>query len=97
MRPIGQKAKGLLKNEDTIQLTFFVPYQVPEGQGRIAEGHYYSMEVISDRWYGLSFFLPINLSEICVPDEDYPHTKLLPLRPMAVSALNDSVFEGLYS
>ena len=31
-----------------------------------------------------------------MPDEDYPNTKLLPLRPMAVSALGDSNFELLY-
>lgn len=34
---------------------------------------------------------------MCVPDEDYPHTKLLPLRPMAVTALGDPAFEGLYN
>ena len=55
------------------------------------------MEIISDRWYGLSYFMPINLSDICVPDEDYPHTRLLPLRPMGVTALNDPALESLYN
>lgn len=69
---------------------------MPEGETRIAQGNYYSLEIISDRWYNLSFFAPIELADVCVPDEDYPHTKLLPLRPMAVTALGEPSFESLY-
>jgi len=31
-----------------------------------------------------------------VPDEDYPMTKLLPLRPIPVTIFNDAAFESLY-
>jgi activating signal cointegrator complex subunit 3 len=47
---------------------------------------------MSDRWFDISFCHSIDLSEIQVPDEDYPHTKLLNLRPMHVSALGDEKF-----
>jgi len=78
-------------------LTFFIPYQVPEGQERIPESTYYSLTLISDRWHRVEFFYELNLSNLAVPDEDYPHTKLLNLRPMAVKALNDEKFEALYT
>lgn len=74
-----------------------MPYQVPEGSSHIAASEYYQIEVISDRWYGLNFFNQIELSEICVPDEDYPHTKLLNLRPMSIQALGEPNFEQLYT
>ena len=85
-----------MRNDDSLTLTFFVPYQVPEGQDHISASQYYTVELISDRWYNLSFFSHIQLSDICVPDEDYPATKLLPLRPMSIQALGDPKFEELY-
>jgi replicative superfamily II helicase len=33
---------------------------------------------------------------LAVPDEDYPMTKLLPLRPIPVSIFNDPSYEALY-
>ena len=54
------------------------------------------MELISDRWYDVSFYTHVQLADICVPDEDYPHTRLLPLRPMSIQALGESSFEQLY-
>lgn len=94
MRKPGQK--GGVKNEEGITLTFFVPYQVPAGEDRIPAGTRYSLEVISDRWYDLSFIADIDLENMAIPDEDYPNTKLLPLRPMPITALQDEAFENLY-
>jgi replicative superfamily II helicase len=37
------------------------------------------------------------LSDIEIPEKDYPNTKLLPLRPLPLSALNNSTYESLYS
>jgi hypothetical protein len=74
-----------------------VPYEVQEGERRISIGTYYNVHVISDRWYDISFIKQIELSEIQVPDEDYPHTKLLSLRPIHTSALGDEKFEELYN
>jgi pre-mRNA-splicing helicase BRR2 len=45
----------------------------------------------------VSFFKVLELAEINVPDEDYPATKLLPLRPIPVSTLQDPSFESLYN
>lgn len=44
-----------MRKDDNLTLTFFVPYYVPEGQSHISESEYYTVELISDRWYGLSF------------------------------------------
>ncbi len=41
-------------------------------------------------------YTEINLEEIAVPDEDYPHTELLNLRPLHISALRNPKFEALY-
>lgn len=73
-----------------------MPYEVTEGESRIAAGTYYNLHILSDRWFDISFYKAIELSEIQVPDEDYPHTKLLKLRPVHVTALGDERFEELY-
>ena len=58
---------------------------MPEGYERIPPGTFYHLELISDRWYGLEFLQTIELDGLAVPDEDYPMTKLLPLRPISIS------------
>ena len=89
----GKKKNAIIKNESEINLTFFVPYEVQEGERRIAIGSYYNVHILSDRWFDISFWKQIELSEIQVPDEDYPHTKLLNLRPLTIKALNNEKFE----
>ena len=79
-----------------LQVVFFIPYQVPEGYERIPAGTNYNLEVISDRWFGIRFHHLIELEGLSVPDEDYPMTRLLPLRPIPVSVFNDDAFESLY-
>ena len=74
-----------------------MPYEVGQGERRIAAGTYYNLNVISDRWFDIAFWKQIELSEIQVPDEDYPHTKLLNLRPLHVSVLADEKAEELYT
>jgi activating signal cointegrator complex subunit 3 len=69
---------------------------VEEGATHISSEEKYYISIHSDRWYGLSFFETIELGDLTVPDEDYPNTKLLPLRPMPISALGDPKFEALY-
>jgi len=58
---------------------------------------YYEIDVISDRWVGVDFYEAIYLSDIEIPEKDYPHTKLLPLKPLPLSALKNPAFERLYS
>lgn len=92
------KSKGIakFKNEEGINLTFFIPYEVKEGSSRIGAGEYYNLTILSDRWYDISYYKNINLGDLDVPDEDVPSTKLLPLRPLSIKALNDEKFEALY-
>ena len=93
---IQKKGKKNFKNEQEYQLTFFIPYEVHEGETRIAPGTHYNLQIMSDRWFDIQFWKAIDLSEIQVPDEDYPHTKLLNLRPIHVSALGEENFQELY-
>ena len=92
----SSRMQKLLKNEKEFALTFFIPYQV-EQDGTIAPGTYYNLNIISDRWYNVNFWEAIRLDDIVVPDEDYPHTKLLKLRPLHISALKNEKFEELYA
>jgi len=91
-----KKGKKNFKNEEEYSMTFFIPYEVKEGMTRIEAGTYYNLHILSDRWYDISFCKSIELSEIQVPDEDYPHTKLLNLRPIHVNTLGDEKFAQLY-
>jgi len=68
------KKGGTLKNEEGLQLTFFIPYEVEPGQSRIRPGEFYNMTLLSDRWFEISYYKNINLSELEVPDEDFPNT-----------------------
>ena len=56
--------KKNFKNEQEYSLTFFIPYEVREGETRIAPGTYYNLHILSDRWFDLSFWKDIDLSEI---------------------------------
>jgi len=73
-----------MKNEQGISLTFFIPYEVEPGQSKISNGEYYNLTVLSDRWYDISYYKNINLGDLDVPDEDFPNTQLLPLRPLSI-------------
>jgi activating signal cointegrator complex subunit 3 len=55
------------------------------------------MTILSDRWFDISYYKTIHLSELEVPDEDFPNTKLLPLRPLSIKTLGDPKFEELYA
>lgn len=48
--------KKTFKNEQELNLTFFVPYQVNEGERRIEAGTYYNIHILSDRWFDISFW-----------------------------------------
>lgn len=93
VKPRGQ---ARFRNEEGINLTFFIPYQVEPGQNRICRGEHYNLSILSDRWYDISYYKAINLSELDVPDEDFPNTKLLPGRPLSIKCLGDPKFEALY-
>jgi pre-mRNA-splicing helicase BRR2 len=57
----------------------------------------YFIRVISDRWLHSEATLPISFRHLILPERYPPHTELLDLQPLPVSALRDQKFEGLYS
>ena len=77
--------------------TFFVPYEIGRDEDEVSSSTYYEINVISDRWVGVDFYETIYLSDIEIPEKDYPHTKLLPLKPLPITALKNSSYEKLYS
>jgi hypothetical protein len=77
--------------------TFFVPYEIDDDEEVASSSVYYEVDIISDRWVGVEYFEAIHLADIEVPEKDYPHTRLLPLKPLPITALNNPKFEKLYS
>lgn len=92
VRPKGKR----IKNDEGVLLTFFIPYEVEAGQRRISSGEYYNLTILSDRWFDISYYKNINLGELDVPDEDFPNTKLLNLRPLSIRCLGNEKYEALY-
>jgi activating signal cointegrator complex subunit 3 len=88
-----KKKKGKNKNDNALTLTFFVPYKIEEGKNRARASEFYNIWIISDRWVANQTRACVYLEDISVPDEDYPHTKLLDLRPLPLSALQNAKFE----
>jgi len=83
------KKRAHFKKDDHHAITFFIPYEVKPGESRVSASSNYQITVMSDRWYDVHAWRELNLSEIAIPDEDYPHTKLLGLRPLHISALKN--------
>jgi len=77
--------------------TFFVPYEIDDNDEKARASTYYEVDVLSDRWVGVDFYHPIYLEDVEIPEKDYPHTKLLPLKPLPLSALKNPLYEKLYS
>jgi pre-mRNA-splicing helicase BRR2 len=57
----------------------------------------YYISVISDRWLQAETRLPVAFTHLIRPEAFPPHTSLLDLQPLPVTALHNSRFEGLYS
>lgn len=80
-----------------LSTTFFVPYEINENEDKARASTYYEIDILSDRWVGVDFYEAIYLEDIEIPEKDYPHTKLLPLKPLPLAALNNPAYERLYS
>ena len=55
------------------------------------------IRAISDRWLGVDNYLPVSFRHLILPDMNTPETRLLNLRPLSVSALQNDVLETIYS
>jgi pre-mRNA-splicing helicase BRR2 len=71
-------------------LTLYVPVTDP------LPPHYF-VRVVSDRWMQSEAVLPISFKHLILPDRFPPHTELLDLAPLPVSALHNAEFEALYT
>lgn len=56
----------------------------------------YYISVISDRWMQSETRLPVSFQHLIRPEPFPPHTPLLDLQPLPVSALHNKAFENLY-
>ncbi|XP_051173908.1 activating signal cointegrator 1 complex subunit 3 [Leptopilina boulardi] len=56
----------------------------------------YLVKIVSDRWLGCEVIHPLSFKNLILPETHPPHTDLLELQPLPVSALKDSRFEKLY-
>ncbi|CAF0861832.1 unnamed protein product [Brachionus calyciflorus] len=57
----------------------------------------YIVRVISDKWLGVEFTHSVSFKHLILPDQHPPHTELLDLDPLPVTALNNPLFQSLYS
>lgn len=58
-------------------VTFFLPYEIEEGEERVRASVYYEFYVVSDSWVGAETYKELYLHDIEIPEKDYPNTKLL--------------------
>ncbi|KAI9006624.1 Sec63 Brl domain-containing protein [Phycomyces nitens] len=53
------------------------------------------IRAVSDRWLGAETVLPVSLEHLILPEQCSPHTDLLDLLPLPITALRDEVLEGI--
>lgn len=56
----------------------------------------YFIRLVSDRWIGAEAQLPVSFRHLILPEKYPPHTELLDLQPLPVSALKNSQYEAMY-
>lgn len=56
----------------------------------------YFVSIISDRWLNCETRLPVAFKHLILPEKFPPHTELLDLQPLPVSALRNSEYEKIY-
>ena len=57
----------------------------------------YIIRLVSDRWLGCEAHAPVSFKHLILPELHPPHTKLLDLHPLPISALNNSKYQSLYN
>ena len=76
--------------QDEHKLEFIIPIREPMPTQ-------YFVKVVSDRWVGCENVLPVSFQHLILPDTHPPHTDLLDMHPVPVSALNHPLYESLYN
>ncbi|XP_017773161.1 PREDICTED: putative U5 small nuclear ribonucleoprotein 200 kDa helicase [Nicrophorus vespilloides] len=57
----------------------------------------YFLRVVSDRWIGAETQLPVSFRHLILPEKNFPHTELLDLQPLPITALRNACYESLYN
>ncbi|XP_043197892.1 activating signal cointegrator 1 complex subunit 3-like [Amphibalanus amphitrite] len=81
--------KKQVLREEPQSLVFTIPIFEP------LPAQYY-IRVLSERWLGSEAVHPLSFKHLILPDRHPPHTDLLNLRPLPVSALQNIHYESLY-
>ncbi|ELT88015.1 hypothetical protein CAPTEDRAFT_159536 [Capitella teleta] len=82
--------KKHVQHKETQYLVFTIPIFEP------LPSQYY-VRATSDRWMGSENVVPISFQHLILPEKHPPHTELLDLQPLPVTALNDGRLEVLYN
>ncbi|GAB6024989.1 activating signal cointegrator 1 complex subunit [Chamberlinius hualienensis] len=80
--------KQVISGEDQ-QMVFIIPISEPLPSQ-------YLVQAESDRWLGASYTCPVSFHSLVLPDKYLPHTDLLDLEPLPVTALGDPILQSLY-
>ena len=75
------------EEEHTVEFTVPISEPIPPQ---------YFIKVVSDRWLGAETQLPISFRHLLLPEKYPPHTELLDLQSLPVSALQNPAYERLY-
>jgi activating signal cointegrator complex subunit 3 len=75
--------------EEPIVLNFTIPIREPRPTQ-------YIVRAVSDRWIGAEAVVDIPLKDIVLPAAFLPQTKLLPLVPLPITALQNEKYEAIY-
>ncbi|RUS90749.1 hypothetical protein EGW08_001460, partial [Elysia chlorotica] len=82
--------KKQVYNQETQSIVFTIPIFEP------LPSQYY-VKAVSDRWIGSSTTHPMSFQHLILPERHPPHTDLLNLQPLPLTALQDLRFQALYS
>jgi replicative superfamily II helicase len=55
------------------------------------------LKAVSDRWVGAENLVPITFRHLVLPESASPHTDLLDLQPLPITALQNEELEALYA
>ena len=57
----------------------------------------FAFRAVSDSWLGAEAFLTVSFKNLILPERHPPHTELLDLDPLPLSALNNPTYQSMYS
>lgn len=57
----------------------------------------YLVKATSDHWLSCEITIPLSFHDLILPETHPPHTNLLELQPLSITALKDPGFESLYN